>query len=47
MTPAVAAARAAGVDFTLHEYTCQPDADQYGLEAAACNWPCNPTTSSA
>ncbi|NKB71722.1 MAG: Cys-tRNA(Pro) deacylase [Candidatus Latescibacteria bacterium] len=34
MTPAVDAVRAAGVAFSLHEYTAQSEGDQYGLEAA-------------
>jgi Cys-tRNA(Pro)/Cys-tRNA(Cys) deacylase len=33
-TPATRAARAAGVDFTLHEYTHDPRAEAFGLEAA-------------
>lgn len=35
MTPAVVAARRAGVDFALHEYEHDPAAESYGLEAAA------------
>ena len=34
MTPAVNAARKAGVPFTLHEYRHDPRAESYGLEAA-------------
>jgi Cys-tRNA(Pro)/Cys-tRNA(Cys) deacylase len=34
MTPAIRAAEAAGVVFTLHEYEHDPDADSFGLEAA-------------
>ncbi|MBB4663071.1 Cys-tRNA(Pro) deacylase [Conexibacter arvalis] len=33
-TPATRAARRAGVDFGLHEYTHDPGADSYALEAA-------------
>lgn len=33
-TPATRAARRAGVDFRLHEYTHDPGADSYALEAA-------------
>lgn len=33
-TPATRAARKAGVDFRLHEYTHDPGADSYALEAA-------------
>lgn len=33
-TPATRAARTAGVDFRLHEYTHDPGADSYALEAA-------------
>jgi len=33
-TPATRAARAARVDFTLHEYRHDPSADSYALEAA-------------
>jgi len=33
-TPATRAARAAGVEFTVHEYAHDPRADSYGLEAA-------------
>ena len=33
-TPATRAARAAGVEFTLHEYEHDPRADSYALEAA-------------
>jgi len=32
-TPAVRAARAAGIAFTLHEYAHDPRADSYGMEA--------------
>ena len=32
-TPAVRAAKAAGIAFTLHEYAPDPRADSYGLEA--------------
>jgi len=32
-TPAVRAAKAAGIAFTLHEYAHDPRADSYGLEA--------------
>lgn len=35
MTPAVNAARAAGIEVSLHEYEHDPDNTQYGLEAAA------------
>lgn len=35
MTPAVLALRAAGVDFTVHEYAHDPRSDSFGLEAAA------------
>ena len=34
MTPAVDAARKAGIDFTLHEYEHDPAAESYGSEAA-------------
>ncbi len=34
MTPAVSAARQAGIAFTLHEYRHNPRAASYGLEAA-------------
>ena len=34
MTPAVNAARKAGIPFTLHEYRHDPRAGSYGLEAA-------------
>ncbi|HEY5059597.1 MAG TPA: Cys-tRNA(Pro) deacylase [Gaiellaceae bacterium] len=34
-TPAIAAAERAKLRFTLHEYDHDPDADSYGLEAAA------------
>lgn len=34
MTPAVNAARRAGIPFTLHEYRHDPRAESYGLEAA-------------
>lgn len=34
MTPAVNAARKAGIAFTLHEYRHDPRAESYGLEAA-------------
>lgn len=34
MTPAVQAARRAGIPFTLHEYRHDPRAQSYGLEAA-------------
>jgi len=34
MTPAVVAARRAGIDFALHEYEHDPQAESYGLEAA-------------
>ncbi len=34
MTPAVIAARKAGIPFTLHEYRHDPRAESYGLEAA-------------
>lgn len=33
-TPATRAARAAGVEFTVHEYAHDPRADAFGLEAA-------------
>jgi Cys-tRNA(Pro)/Cys-tRNA(Cys) deacylase len=33
-TPATRAARAAGVDFTVHEYTHDAHAESYALEAA-------------
>ena len=33
-TPAVRAAKAAGIAFTLHEYAHDPRADSFGLEAA-------------
>src|SRR3954447_12639363 len=33
-TPATRAARAAGIDFELHEYEHDPRADSYALEAA-------------
>ena len=35
MTPAVEAARRAGVDFAVREYEHDPAAESYGLEAAA------------
>ena len=35
MTPAVVAAERAGIPFTLHEYVHDPNAESYGLEAAA------------
>ncbi|HEY7794474.1 MAG TPA: Cys-tRNA(Pro) deacylase [Gaiellaceae bacterium] len=35
MTPAVVAAERAGIAFTLHEYEHDPNAESYGLEAAA------------
>ncbi|MEP6572307.1 MAG: Cys-tRNA(Pro) deacylase [Gemmatimonadota bacterium] len=35
MTPAIRIAEAAGVPFQTHEYTVRPDAESYGLEAAA------------
>lgn len=35
MTPAVLAARRAGIDFSMHEYDHDPAASSYGLEAAA------------
>jgi Cys-tRNA(Pro)/Cys-tRNA(Cys) deacylase len=34
MTPAVVAARRAGIEFALHEYEHDPRAGSYGLEAA-------------
>lgn len=34
MTPAVNAARKAGIPFTLHEYEHDPNTQSYGLEAA-------------
>src|SRR2546423_12367917 len=34
MTPAVRAAEAAEVSFSLHRYEHDPDADSFGLEAA-------------
>ena len=34
MTPAVLALRAAGVEFTVHEYAHNPRNDSFGLEAA-------------
>ena len=34
MTPAVVAARRAGIEFALHEYEHDPQAESYGLEAA-------------
>lgn len=34
MTPAVSAARKAGIPFALHEYRHDPRAESYGLEAA-------------
>ena len=34
MTPAVVAARQAGIEFALHEYEHDPQAESYGLEAA-------------
>ncbi|MXG90854.1 Cys-tRNA(Pro) deacylase [Nocardioides flavescens] len=34
LTPAVTALRAAGVEFTLREYTHDPSAESFGLEAA-------------
>jgi Cys-tRNA(Pro)/Cys-tRNA(Cys) deacylase len=33
-TPAIGAAEQAGIDFALHEYEPDPNADSYGLEAA-------------
>ena len=36
MTPAVVAARRAGIEFALHEYEHDPQAESYGLEAAQC-----------
>ena len=33
-TPATRAARAAGIEFSVHEYAHDPRADSYGLEAA-------------
>ena len=33
-TPATKAARAAGIEFALHEYVHDPRAEAYGLEAA-------------
>jgi Cys-tRNA(Pro)/Cys-tRNA(Cys) deacylase len=33
-TPAIAAAKQAGIDFTVHEYEHDPAAASYGLEAA-------------
>ncbi len=35
MTPAVVAARNAGIAFRVHEYAHDPASDSYGLEAAA------------
>lgn len=34
MTPAIIAARKAGIDFELHEYEHDPEARSFGLEAA-------------
>src|SRR4051794_37179030 len=34
MTPAIRAAEAAQVEFTLHRYEHNPEADSFGLEAA-------------
>ena len=34
MTPAINAAKAAGIEFTIHEYQHDPSASSYGLEAA-------------
>jgi len=34
MTPAIEAARAAGIEFSTHEYAHDPHAASYGLEAA-------------
>ena len=34
-TPAIAAAERAGICFVLHEYEHDPDADSFGLDAAA------------
>jgi Cys-tRNA(Pro)/Cys-tRNA(Cys) deacylase len=35
MTPAIHAAKKAGIEYTVHEYEHDPNADSYGLEAAA------------
>jgi Cys-tRNA(Pro)/Cys-tRNA(Cys) deacylase len=35
MTPAILAARRAGIEFRIHEYAHDPGAASYGLEAAA------------
>ena len=35
VTPATAAAVRAGIDFTVHTFAHDPDADSFGLEAAA------------
>ena len=35
MTPAIKVAEQAKIVFTVHEYEHDPDADSYGLEAAA------------
>ena len=34
MTPAIEAAKAAAIDFTVHEYTHDPKSEAWGLEAA-------------
>lgn len=34
MTPAINAAKKAAIDFTIHEYSHDPGAESYGLEAA-------------
>ena len=34
MTPAINAAKKAGIEFRIHEYTHDPAAESYGLEAA-------------
>lgn len=34
MTPAIVAADRAGVSYSIHEYSHDPDAESYGLEAA-------------
>lgn len=34
MTPAINQAKKAGIEFRIHEYTHDPDAESYGLEAA-------------
>jgi Cys-tRNA(Pro)/Cys-tRNA(Cys) deacylase len=34
MTPAIIAAKKAGIPFTIHEYSHDPTTDSYGLEAA-------------